>query len=84
MAGHFDDLRRKLDGAVEAYNRAVGSLEGRVMVSARRFGELGVSTPAPLDELGTIDRSARALSAGAMPVEGAAGGESVPEYLASG
>jgi DNA recombination protein RmuC len=69
MAGHFDDLRRKLDGAVEAYNRAVGSLEGRVMVSARRFGELGVSTAAPIEELGVIDRSARALQPGTMPLD---------------
>jgi DNA recombination protein RmuC len=69
MAGHFDDLRRKLDGAVESYNRAIGSLEGRVMVSARRFGELGVSTQAPLEELASIDRSARALQPGTMPVD---------------
>jgi DNA recombination protein RmuC len=81
MAGHFDDLRRKLDGAVEAYNRTVGSLEGRVMVSARRFGELGVSTAGPLDELGTIDRSARALQPGTMPVAPDSDVEANPEYL---
>jgi DNA recombination protein RmuC len=86
MAGHFEDLRRKLDGAVDAYNRAVGSLEGRVMVSARRFGELGVSTSGPLDELGSIDRAPRALQPATMPLmaDGDDTAGAVPEYLARG
>ncbi len=58
MAEHFEELRRGLDRAVESYNRAVGSLEGRVMVSARRFRELGV-VPDVLPELEVIDRTTR-------------------------
>jgi DNA recombination protein RmuC len=58
MAEHFEELRRGLDRAVESYNRAVGSLEGRVMVSARRFRELGV-VPDVLPELEVIDRITR-------------------------
>jgi len=82
MAGHFEDLRRKLDGAVDAYNRAIGSLEGRVMVSARRFGELGVSTSAPLEGMSTIDRSARALQPATMPLD-ATETDALPEFLAA-
>jgi DNA recombination protein RmuC len=63
MAGHFDDLRRKLDGAVEAYNRTAASLETRVYAQARRFTELGVTATAELPEPAAIDRAGRALRA---------------------
>jgi DNA recombination protein RmuC len=40
--GHIVDVGRELDGAVQAYNRSVGSLERMVLPSARRFTDLGV------------------------------------------
>jgi DNA recombination protein RmuC len=43
---------------VEGYNRAVGSLETRVLVSARRFRELGV-TRDDLPELPVIEQTPR-------------------------
>src|SRR5208337_3241282 len=51
MGDHWLRMGKSLERAVEAYNSAVGSLEGRVMVSARRFVELqtaplGVEIPA--------------------------------------
>jgi DNA recombination protein RmuC len=56
MSTHLDRLGRSLTGAVSAYNRAVGSLENRVLVSARRFTELGVgndelASPEPVVDL---------------------------------
>lgn len=42
MTHHWNTLGSKLHKAVDAYNRASNSLETRVLVSARRFEELGV------------------------------------------
>jgi DNA recombination protein RmuC len=58
LTGHFDDLRRGLERAVEGYNRAVGSLETRVLVSARRFKDFGV-TRDDLPDLPAIEQAAR-------------------------
>jgi DNA recombination protein RmuC len=61
FAEHFDDVRRKLDGAVQSYNQAAGSLESRVMVSARRLRDLDVTTEPELPLMEPIDTVPRAL-----------------------
>lgn len=74
LGEHVGRLGSALGGAVTAYNRAVGSLEARVLVSARKLAELGVSdeeltTPAQV-ELAPRQPQAPELS------------ESVPEWTA--
>lgn len=43
MGEHLSKLGGSLAGAVTAYNKAVGSVESRVLVSARKLAELGVT-----------------------------------------
>lgn len=59
LAGHFVSLRKGLDGAVKAYNDAVGSLERNVLVSARRFPDLGVASAKEIPELDPIQQAIR-------------------------
>ena len=62
MAGHLDRVGRSLNASVVAYNQAMGSLEGRVLVSARRFVDLGVTTE-QLDEPRQVETVPRSLAA---------------------
>jgi len=58
---HLSKAGGSLDSAVTAYNKAVGSLEGRVMVSARKMSELGLSSE-QIAEVCMIDRTARSVN----------------------
>jgi len=62
MSVHMDNMRRGLDRAVEAYNKAAGSMESRVMVTARKFPELGAPITEEIPELEQIETTTRTLS----------------------
>jgi DNA recombination protein RmuC len=63
LTGHLDSLGRSLNAAVSHYNQTAGSFEARVLVSARRFGDLGVQG----DELAT-PRQVESVARSVQPV----------------
>ena len=58
MVGHFEQVRRGLNTATTAYNDAMGSLEKRVLVAARRFKEMNTSA-ADIPLIAPLEQSAR-------------------------
>jgi DNA recombination protein RmuC len=62
MGTHFSKLGRSLEGAVDSYNKTVGSLERQVLPQARRFEQHGITGIEPPD-LQPIERQTRPLAA---------------------
>ena len=62
FAEHFEGIGEALGRAVESYNAAAGSLERRLMSSARKFQELGAASGEELPEVETLDEKPRALA----------------------
>lgn len=61
MHSHFVAMGKALDGTTEAYNKAVGSMESRVLPQARRIAEMGVGSET-LPELPAVKIEARDLN----------------------
>jgi DNA recombination protein RmuC len=61
--GYFQTVGSSLGRAVDSYNKAVGSMESRVLVSARKFKELGAAAGNEIAELEPVDEAPRALAA---------------------
>jgi DNA recombination protein RmuC len=59
----WDDVGVKLEQAVSAYNKSIGSMETRLLVSARKLQELGATTQQELPESTGIKQDVRRLSA---------------------
>jgi len=68
MGAHVARLGRSLDGAVDAYNKTVGSLERQVLVQARRFERHGIGGIDP-PELQPVERQTRSLAAAELVQE---------------
>jgi DNA recombination protein RmuC len=76
LGKHVDGLGKALTNAVTAYNRSVGSLESRVLVSARKLNELGL-TDAELEGPRPVEETVRQLSAPDLIID------SAPELVSS-
>ncbi|MEL5848547.1 MAG: DNA recombination protein RmuC [Candidatus Igneacidithiobacillus chanchocoensis] len=62
MSGHWSKVGRQLQSAVQSYNQATASLETRVLVSARKFADLGAtSTDRELPVLEPVELQVREL-----------------------
>jgi len=59
---HMTDIGSAIDKAIGAYNKAVGSMETRVLPSIRKFKELGVTGAEEIPALEQIDQTPRNLS----------------------
>lgn len=69
MSDHWSKVGRSLASSVDAYNKAVGSLETRVLVSARKFQEMGAAARSiECETLEGIDRVPREIQADDMKI----------------
>lgn len=61
LADHFGNVGKGLDRAVDSYNKAVASLDSRVLVSARKFKELGAYSDKELESPAAVEKTPRAI-----------------------
>jgi DNA recombination protein RmuC len=62
LVQHFDSIGANLEKAIGSYNKAVGSMESRILPSVRRFKELGVTGADEIPVMEQIDQKPRNLS----------------------
>jgi DNA recombination protein RmuC len=62
LAGHADDLRRAIERTVDSYNKFAGSLESRVLVTARKFPGIDATKLEALTAPQAIEKSPRHLT----------------------
>lgn len=72
FAGHLAKVGRALDTAVGSFNGAVGSLESRVLVTARKFEERGAAGGGELPAVEPLERTPRVIAAPELPNRDAA------------
>lgn len=61
MAAHFARLGQSLGKAVEEFNNTARSMESRVLVTARRFNDLGVASKKQIEDVSPVEAAPRTL-----------------------
>ncbi len=59
---HFSGIKKGLENSVEHFNRATSSLESRVLVTARKFKDLGSGSNDEIKTADTIEAAPRTLT----------------------
>jgi len=67
LGDHFNDIGRSLKRATDTFNKAVGSMESRVLPAARKFRDLGAATGDDIGVLEGVDQLPRELAAPEFP-----------------
>jgi DNA recombination protein RmuC len=67
MTGHLNELGGALDRAVRKFNDAAGSMESRVLVSARSLRQMGVASKTEIEALKPLERLSRSLAQSDKP-----------------
>ncbi len=67
FSAHINDLGRHLGQSIQSYNKAVGSLESRVLPATRKFKEMGVSSKGQLEEIKKVEQLPRTLQIEEVP-----------------
>ena len=80
LAAHFNKIRKGLEQATDGYNRAVGTLETRVLVTTRKFRELGAASGDEIPVIDTVDAGARRLEAEEFLAAEGAGEEKTADH----
>jgi DNA recombination protein RmuC len=69
LTDHLLDVRKGLQQTVQAYNKTVGSYESRVLVTARKFGELGLAGDHDIKEMEVLETGIREIAAADHSIE---------------
>jgi DNA recombination protein RmuC len=62
FTNHFANIGKGIERALDSYNQGVGSFEGRVLRTARKFKERGALSGEEIEVLEPIDKAIRSLS----------------------
>lgn len=79
FAENFNRVGKALESAVSAYNESAGTLEARVLVSTRRFRELGATAQSDIKSLNKVERAPRSVQADEPAIDESKSDQDTPE-----